>query len=45
MPGEWVGGQVHISPPYSGGSSKHYIIDVEVAGDDHQIDIVQGTPQ
>jgi hypothetical protein len=45
MPGEWVGGQVHISPPYSGGSSKHYMIDVEVAGDDHQIDIVQGTTQ
>jgi hypothetical protein len=45
MPGEWVGGQVHISPPYSGGASKHYMIDVEVAGDEHKIDIVQGATQ
>jgi len=42
MPEEWVGGQVHISPPYSGGQSKHYAIDVRVAGDEHKFDVTQG---
>jgi hypothetical protein len=42
MPGEWVGGQVHISPPSTmNGQSKNYVISVSFAGDVHQIEVVQ----
>ena len=46
MPGEWIGGQVHISPPYSqGGQPKKYTISISVAGDVHQVEVVQQSPQ
>ena len=46
MPGEWIGGQVHISPPYSeSGQPKKYTISINVAGDLHQVDVVQQAPQ
>jgi hypothetical protein len=44
MPGEWVGGQVHISPPVSGGQPKRYTIAVNLAGDAHQVEVIQGQP-
>jgi hypothetical protein len=43
MPGEWYGGQLHLQPPASGGSSaaKTYSIALLVGNDRHQIDVVQ----
>ena len=46
MPGEWIGGQVHISPPYSqSGQAKKYTISINVAGDLHQVEVLQQSPQ
>ena len=42
MPGEWVGGQVHLSPPISGGQPKKYTITINVGGEEHRIDVIQG---
>ncbi len=41
MPGEWVGGQAHISPPAKTESGKEYRITVVVGADVHQIDVSQ----
>jgi hypothetical protein len=41
-PREWVGGQVNFSPPNSSTAAKHYTINVDVGGEQHQIDVVQG---
>ena len=30
IPGEWIGGQVHVSPPYSVGQLKHYTIEIKL---------------
>ena len=42
MPGEWVGGQVHLTPPVGEmGSPKHYQITVRIGADTHVLDIHQ----
>ncbi|MBS4005885.1 MAG: hypothetical protein KGZ91_21150 [Afipia sp.] len=43
MPGEWVGGQLHLSPPTNppSGSSKNYSIIINVGGDRHVIEVAQ----
>lgn len=41
MPGEWVGGQVHISPPAKTEKGKDYRITVVVGSDVHLIDVSQ----
>ncbi|QIB35796.1 hypothetical protein [Ancylobacter pratisalsi] len=41
MPGEWVGGQVHIAPPVNDPDGKFYRIRVVVGSDVHEIDIAQ----
>ena len=43
MPGEWVGGQLHLSPPTNppSGSSKNYTIIINVGTDRHVIDVAQ----
>lgn len=43
MPGEWVGGQLHLSPPTNppSGSSKSYTIILNVGQDRHVIEIFQ----
>jgi len=43
MPGEWYGGQLHITPPTDqGGGPKTYTIVITVGTDRHVIDISQG---
>lgn len=46
MPGEWVGGQLHLSPPANppSGNSKNYTITINVGSDRHVIDVAQ-TPE
>ncbi|WP_428031792.1 hypothetical protein [Ancylobacter sp.] len=41
MPGEWIGGQVHIAPPANNDTGKEYRITVVVGSDVHQIDVAQ----
>ncbi len=42
MPGEWVGGQLHLTPPAGEmGSAKHYQITVRVGTDTHVLDVHQ----
>ena len=41
MPGEWVGGQVHIAPPANNEAGKEYRMTVVVGSDVHQIDVAQ----
>ena len=42
MPGEWVGGQVHLTPPVGEmGSPKHYQIKVRIGADTHVLDVHQ----
>lgn len=43
MPGEWYGGQLHLSPPTApaNGSQKAYTIVITVGGDRHVVDISQ----
>lgn len=43
MPGEWVGGQLHLSPPTNppSGNSKNYTIIINVGTDRHVIDVSQ----
>lgn len=43
MPGEWVGGQLHLSPPTNppSGSQKNYSIVITVGADRHIIDVAQ----
>lgn len=41
MPGEWVGGQVHIAPPMKSEAGKDYRITVTVGADVHKIDVTQ----
>lgn len=43
MPGEWYGGQLHLSPPTNppSGNSKNYTIVIHVGGDRHVIDVSQ----
>lgn len=45
MPGEWVGGQLHIEPPQAdaAGGPKAYVITVPVGGEVHEITVSQGT--
>jgi hypothetical protein len=44
MPGEWVGGQLHIEPPEAeaAGATKTYVITVPVGGEIHEIVVAQG---
>ena len=45
LPGEWYGGQLHLSPPTnppSGGDEKSYSITLLVGGERHIIDVSQG---
>lgn len=43
MPGEWYGGQLHISPPTNppSGNDKNYTIIIHVGGDRHVINVSQ----
>lgn len=44
LPGEWYGGQLHISPPSSDGGSggpKTYIVSLMVGADRHDVEVVQ----
>ena len=43
MPGEWIGGQVHVSAPVSkSGQPKTYTITITIAGEVHSIEVTQG---
>ncbi|WP_152540012.1 hypothetical protein [Afipia sp. P52-10] len=44
MPGEWYGGQLHLTPPVdsAGGAAKNYVLTLLVGNDRHVIDISQG---
>ena len=44
LPGEWVGGQLHIEPPQAdaAGAPKAYVITVPVADEIHEITVSQG---
>ena len=45
LPGEWYGGQLHLSPPTNppaGGDEKSYSITLLVGGERHIIDVSQG---
>ena len=42
MPGEWIGGQVHIAPPAKTAGMKEYRITVTIGSDVHEIDVAQG---
>jgi len=43
MPGEWYGGQLHVSPPTDqGGAQKSYTLVITVGPDRHVVDISQG---
>ncbi len=45
MPGQWVGGQLHISPPNGDpGQMKEYRITVRVGPDTHTLTVRQGGP-
>lgn len=45
MPGQWVGGQLHISPPIGDpGQVKEYQITVQIGKDVHKLSIRQGGP-
>jgi hypothetical protein len=45
LPGEWYGGQLHVSPPISSSNGpKTYSITIMVGNDRHEINIVQGRP-
>lgn len=39
MPGEWIGGQVHIAPPVNDPDGKFYRIRVVVGSDVHEVDV------
>jgi hypothetical protein len=43
MPGEWYGGQLHLSPPSNegGNGAKTYVVSVLVGHDRHDIEVVQ----
>lgn len=41
MPGEWIGGQVHIAPPQNNEAGKEYRITILVGSDVHRIDVAQ----
>jgi hypothetical protein len=42
MPGEWVGGQLHLTPPVGEmGSNKHYQITVRIGSDTHVLVVHQ----
>lgn len=43
MPGEWIGGQLHLSPPTNppSGNSKNYTIIITVGTDRHVIEVAQ----
>ena len=43
MPGEWVGGQLHLSPPTNppSGNSKSYTIIINVGQDRHVVEVAQ----
>lgn len=43
MPGEWVGGQLHLSPPTNppSGSQKNYSITIAIGSDRHVVDVQQ----
>jgi hypothetical protein len=43
MPGEWVGGQLHLSPPVTppSGNSKNYTIIIMVGSDRHVVEVTQ----
>lgn len=42
MPGEWIGGQLHFTPPEAEtGQSKQYTISISIGGDVHDIDVTQ----
>lgn len=41
LPGEWYGGQLHISPPTSVEGPKQYSIALLIGGERHEIDITQ----
>ena len=45
MPGEWVGGQLHLSPLATDEGGKNYTITVLVGTERHEISVVQGTPK
>lgn len=43
LPGEWYGGQLHVSPPTDqGGAQKSYTLVITVGPDRHVVDIAQG---
>lgn len=43
MPGEWYGGQLHVSPPTDqGGAQKSYTLVITVGPDRHVVEISQG---
>jgi hypothetical protein len=44
MPGEWIGGQLHLSPLVSDSAAKNYTITVLVGKERHDISVIQGTP-
>jgi hypothetical protein len=43
MPGEWYGGQLHLSPPVNppSGNAKNYSIIITVGPDRHVIEVAQ----
>ncbi len=42
MPGEWVGGQIHLTPPVGEiGQPKHYQIKVRIGSETHLLDVHQ----
>jgi len=43
MPGQWVGGQLHMSPPVGeAGQAKEYQISVTISGEVHRLTVRQG---
>ncbi|MGT2437806.1 hypothetical protein ACU4GH_20535 [Bradyrhizobium betae] len=45
LPGEWYGGQLHLTPPTDqGGAQKTYTVVTTVGSDRHVIDVAQGVP-
>lgn len=45
LPGEWYGGQLHISPPTQTDAAKQYSIALMIGGERHEIDITQDRPR
>lgn len=41
LPGEWYGGQLHISPPTQVEGAKQYSIALMIGGERHEIDVTQ----